>query len=212
MQTDVSTQNTPPVAQNSAKKRISKVVDVVLTLVIVALVCQLVLRMFFVTRVKVEQNSMEPTLSNEQIVYINKTKLPTRGDIVVFFKEPSNNKLLDGFNPDVQKLVKRVVATEGDSVWLERQASGKWALFIATPAGEILQENYYTHNGKPLQVDLEISYNLGCLEQTSQTKPFVVPQGCFFALGDNRDVSIDSRQWGAFPFDQVLGVVIERQG
>lgn len=208
MQTDVSTQNTQPVVQNSTKKRISKAIDVLLTLVIVALVCQVVLRLFFFTRVKVEQNSMEPTLFNEQIVFINKTKLPTRGDVVVFFKEPSNNKVLDGFNPGVQKLIKRVVATEGDCVWVEQQSNGKYALFVATSTGEILQENYYTHNGKPLQADLQMAHNLGCLAQTSKAHPFVVPQGCFFALGDNREVSMDSRHWGAFPVEQVLGVVI----
>lgn len=33
----------------------------------------------------------------------------------------------------------------------------------------------------------------------------VVPPGCFFAMGDNRDSSFDSRYWGFVPRENIIG-------
>ncbi len=33
----------------------------------------------------------------------------------------------------------------------------------------------------------------------------VVPPGCYFAMGDNRDDSLDSRYWGLVPRDNIIG-------
>ncbi|MFQ3581864.1 MAG: signal peptidase I [Chloracidobacterium sp.] len=36
-------------------------------------------------------------------------------------------------------------------------------------------------------------------------RPFKIPEGCYFAMGDNRDNSLDSRYWGPVPRDHVIG-------
>ncbi len=36
-------------------------------------------------------------------------------------------------------------------------------------------------------------------------RPFKIPEGCYFAMGDNRDNSLDSRYWGPVPRDYVIG-------
>ena len=38
----------------------------------------------------------------------------------------------------------------------------------------------------------------------------IVPEGFYFVLGSNRDASMDSRQFGPLPREQVLGKVIAR--
>lgn len=41
-----------------------------------------------------------------------------------------------------------------------------------------------------------------------QGKPFVVPEGCFFGMGDNRENSADARAWGPIPLEVVKGKAI----
>ena len=41
--------------------------------------------------------------------------------------------------------------------------------------------------------------------------PFTVPKGDIYVLGDNREVSSDSREFGPVPLDRVIGKVIHLQ-
>ena len=88
---------------------------------------------------------------------------PEYGDIIVVSKES-----FDGGVP----IIKRVIATEGQTVDIDFEAG------IVYVDGEALQEDYtYT----PTNV------------QEGMTFPLTLEDGCVFAMGDNRNGSLDSR-------------------
>ena len=88
---------------------------------------------------------------------------PEYGDIIVVSKE--------SFDSGVP-IIKRVIATEGQTVDIDFEAG------IVYVDGEALQEDYtYT----PTNV------------QEGMTFPLTLQDGCVFAMGDNRNGSLDSR-------------------
>lgn len=85
-------------------------------------------------------------------------------------------------------LVKRVVGLPGDEIFIDK-ASGQ-----VYRNGEMLKETYVQ----------ELSY-----EPCDTGFPVTVPEGHIFVLGDNREVSVDSRsaQIGMVPLDTLIGRV-----
>ena len=165
------------------------------------------------------------TYHHGDTVTVNKLKQPKRGDVVVFYKKPVKSKFLgmfargDSIEQDGKyyKLIKRVVALGGDKIWLEPLGEGQYRLVIQTPEGQTLHEDYYQKNGETLDADCFILYSatvsgvksgLGCLKDCFEQNPLVIEEGHFFAMGDNRVNSDDSRgDLGPVPISQLFGVV-----
>jgi len=108
-----------------------------------------------------------------------------RGDIIVF-RYP--------IDPNTD-FVKRVVGLPGDTVMIrDKQVSIN---------GQPLPEPYTIFVDQtvfPLQYSLPEQYRA-----RDQFGPFTVPQGQYFAMGDNRDRSNDSRFWGTVPRELIKG-------
>jgi signal peptidase I len=83
-----------------------------------------------------------------------------------------------------QIFLKRVVAVGGDRIFIR-----DGVLFVN---GEPISESYAVHT-QPVAARFE--------QMASRT----VPLGELFMLGDNRDNSSDSRDWGAVPVQNVIG-------
>ena len=219
------------------KRNRMKIWDVILWVLIFALAIAVLVRAFVVSKVTISGESMTAAYYNEEssdyynpdltyhdgrTVTVNKLKKPKRGDVVVFYKHPVKSKFLALFahgdsvseEGEYYKLIKRVVALEGDKLWLENINDGKYRLVIQTPGGDILHEDYYQKNGETLSSDcfvLSISDNggLGNLAECTQQNPLVIEEGHFFAMGDNRAKSADSRgNLGQVPLSQLFGVVV----
>lgn len=128
---------------------------------------------------KVHHDSMRPTFHDGDYVIINKLlyKLgdPKKGDIVV---------VKDSISPQI--LIKRVVATEGDSIKIT--IDGKFYI------DGVLQEEDYI---------LEQQWYSPALIET------VIPEGCIFVMGDNRNNSYDSRyELSMVGSHQLIGEVV----
>lgn len=87
-------------------------------------------------------------------------------------------------------LIKRVIAGPGDEVMFEEDGT-------VLINGEKLQEPYVKNKGGECD-----------LEET----PYVVPEGRYFVMGDNRALSLDSRneQFGCIAQEQIIGPVVLR--
>ena len=141
----------------------------------------------FVARIAVvDGSSMYPTLShNDKLLVRQIFYTPKQGDIIVC---QSENYGLD------KPLVKRIIATEGQKVRLDRE---NWKIYVN---GFAIDEPYLVQ-GSGLMINWEY-----------ETDEIVVPQGHVFVLGDNRNNSLDSRFYGVGFIDEryIIGQVIYR--
>ena len=160
--------------------------------IVIALVVAVVLRNFVLTLVTVQGESMEPTLQNADRLYVNRLfYTPEKGDIIIF-KPASDPK---------RPYVKRVIATEGDTVYVDFITGD---VFVND---ELLDEPYILE--KTHRID---SYITNLIEQGkySRENPIVVEEDTLFVMGDNRNNSKDSRYLGLVPVDEVMGQAIFR--
>ncbi|HTR26407.1 MAG TPA: signal peptidase I [Terriglobales bacterium] len=185
----------------------------------------LVTGLFIITFVlqafEIPSSSMEDTLLIGDHVFVNREKFatpsrwmgplmpyrdPQRDDIVVFLS-PAEHGLF---------VVKRIIGIPGDRIHLRDD--------VVYRNGQKLDEPYVQHKGDPndpsaerrpyranfpsvaprsidgLAPDWEAELSSHVVEQD-----MVVPPNSYFAMGDNRDVSYDSRYWGFIPRSNVIG-------
>jgi len=151
----------------------------------VAVVIALVIRTFVFTMVRVDGESMDPTLAHGDTLFtqiIGYT--PKQGDIVIF--HPSISETDRSPNKKIA-YVKRVIALEGQIVEI-------------TPDGDVAVD------GKVLKEDY-IADKIRTYVPGGTQFPFEVPEDTIFVLGDNRNRSHDSRSAdvGAVPLDNIIG-------
>jgi signal peptidase I len=154
-------------------------------LVFAALMTVLIV-VFVVQPVKVVSTSMMPRLEDSERIFVNKfgyyLSPIRRGDIVVFWypEDPS------------QSFIKRVIGLPGERIDMDS-------------AGRI------TVNGKPIEEPyLAPERNQAARARWSQVRDefkFIKPH-FYFVMGDNRDVSNDSRSWGLVPEKYIYGRAI----
>lgn len=129
-----------------------------------------------------------------------------RGDIIVFIKPHETNLIL----------VKRVIGVPGDRIHLEHgivflNGVAQKEPYAAMPAEDGNPEDgYYPYRDDFPAVSPSMSEDVTAtwaidMPQFLQGGDLVVPPGHYFAMGDNRLVSLDSRYWGFVPRQNILG-------
>jgi signal peptidase I len=120
-----------------------------------------------------------------------------RGDIIVF-RYPVDIR---------QTFVKRVIGVPGDRIKLVNKklilngvAKDEPYVYHKTEYIDSYRDNF------PGEPNVHVSEAAqAMLEKHLKNGEVVVPQGGYFAMGDNRDSSLDSRYWGFVPRENVIG-------
>ncbi len=177
----------------------------------------LLLRSFLVEPFQIPSGSMIPTLEVGDFILVNKftygLRLPVVGTKIVPMNDPKRGEVMVFIPPhDKRYFIKRVVGLPGDTVRYENKVlyvNGEQVM--AEPVGEAQIE---MPNGL-VRTGVLLSEALGEVEHLTQmldTPPrsgertvWVVPEGHYFMMGDNRDNSADSRVWGAVPEKDIVG-------
>lgn len=217
------------VPAKKTRGKVEVIINVILWIAIAVLGAIVALRLFVYNSVAVSGVSMTPTYKDGDVVVVNKLIKPERGDVVVFYLNDVDSKLKAMFAKDeecqegqpYEKLIKRVVATEGDKIWAQRiSGDGNggdevYQVIVLATDGKRYCEDYYVKKGESLDQENYFIHTvaptgLGILANYSESKPFVVSKNCFFAMGDHRYNSRDSREFGEFPLTRLFGVVLDK--
>ncbi|MDE0779439.1 MAG: signal peptidase I [Alphaproteobacteria bacterium] len=198
----------------------------ILRTIIYALLIACVVRAFLFQPFNIPSGSMVPTLLVGDYLFVSKFSYgysryslpfglgffsgrifggaPERGDVAVFRHPPSNR---DDF-------IKRIVGLPGDRI---QMVNGRLHLNGRVLSRERIEDHVsLDFRGSVRRVPqyaetlpggktYTIREGQADLGPADNTREFVVPSGNFFAMGDNRDNSNDSRSWGYVPAENFVG-------
>lgn len=139
-----------------------------------------VIYLFLMQPHQVKGNSMFPTFKDGEFLLTDKVtfkrRAPHYGDVVVF-KAPINENF---------DFIKRVIGIPGDQLMIrggKLYVNGKALNEFYLPPGNVTNPGQFLHEGET----------------------YTVPEGSIFAVGDNRNHSSDSRDWGPVPYQNIVG-------
>lgn len=140
----------------------------------------LLFRVFVLEPHSVSGSSMDNTFKNKDYVLVDK--------ISYRFEAPQKGDVIV-FNPpaaaqNTERFIKRIIATPGDTIEVK--------------------ENMTYINNQPLSEKF-VTYT-----STKTSAPITLKDNEYFVMGDNRNVSYDSRYWGPITKDEIQGRVLLR--
>ena len=157
------------------KRRFRRVLRSTVNALIVVAAVSAIIATLVLPVLQIAGTSMEPSLNDGDIVLLAKTDKLETGDLCAFYY---SNKIL----------IKRVIATPGDYLWIESDGT----VFVN---GTALDEPYVQEKALG-ECDIEF--------------PYQVPENAFFMMGDQRETSIDSRSSviGCISTDHTIGKIL----
>lgn len=177
-----------PGAPGAPRRRRWRVLVETAVIVAAALLLAGLVRTFAFQVFWIPSTSMVPALDKGDRIVVQKLFFSPgdvrEGDIVVFSHPPLDE--CGGSQED--DLVKRVIALPGQTIYS--------------------QGNTIYINGKPLAEPYLPGYDPLGRPIASKQHPYKVPTGDFYVMGDNREISCDSRYWGPITGSSIVGKVI----
>ena len=205
--------------QISRNKKIVKEIGGWIICIVIAVILALLIKYFILTPTVVKQESMYPTLEENQRLILNRLgrtfkQMPKRGDIITFeaptvtyrteedtdisnpvaIYEDEERNIFEGFSYNVLEIgktsyIKRVIGLPGDHVQIK---NGKVYINEEELEEDYLQSGIVTDDAEGMFSDI------------------IVPENTVFAMGDNRNSSVDCRAFGCIPLERIEGKVLIR--
>ncbi len=190
-----------------ATTRLIRLIAEIVVIIVVAFILSFVVRTLLVETYEVPSGSMEDTIQIGDRILSEKISYyfgePQKGDIITFespiqSEDSSSSYSVTTTDQDTANqeiFVKRVIATEGDTIDIRNGS-----VYVN---GELLAEDY-VKDGDPTVTftstyqDMEIEY------------PYTVPEDELWVMGDNRTNSRDSRYFGPIEVSSITGRVFFR--
>ena len=175
------------------------------------------LRSFLYEGFRIPSGSLEPTLVPGDFIAVNKfdygIRLPILGKKIIGSGEPHRGDIFVFHYPPTPTIyyIKRVIGLPGDHIsYINRELRINGKLIPQKFVQNIYDEDESgmkwptTENRENL---LGVKHDIYIIPSKTSTnfKNIVVPPGMYFAMGDNRDDSADSRYWGFVPEENVVG-------
>jgi signal peptidase I len=150
---------------------------------------------------------------------------PERGEIVVFETKGIPEEGRDRYNiPANEFYIKRLIGLGGETLSLaqEYEVTGAPPYGASVPVGHLVVngkplsastphfENLYSFSNPPVHTNVLVYHDnqyLGhaMVQNLSPGSEFQVRPDCGFVMGDNTMNSLDSRYWGDFPAQYIIG-------
>lgn len=205
--------------QISKNKKIIKEIGGWIICIVIAIILALLIKYFILTPTVVKQESMYPTLEENQRLILNRLgrtfkQMPERGDIITFeaptvtyrteedtdisnpiaIYEDEERNIFESFSYNVLEIgktsyIKRVIGLPGDHVQIK---NGKVYINEEELEEDYLQSGIITDDEEGMFSDI------------------IVPENTVFAMGDNRNSSVDCRAFGCIPLERIEGKVLIR--
>lgn len=165
----------------------------------------------------IPSGSMRPTLLEGDVVLVNRLaydlKLPLTDRIVAHIGDPARGDVVTFGSPaDGTRLIKRIVGLPGDIVEMRGKAlivNGEPVAYAALARveeplgnGQLAAASQW-HEALPGRT--HVVQLLDDASARSRFGPIAVPAGHYLMLGDNRDLSGDSRVFGFVPRERLIG-------
>ena len=171
-----------------------------------------VLRGFLYEPFQIPSGSMIPTLKVGDFIVVSKfsygVRLPIAGTKVIPTQEPERGDVAVFIPPnDNRYFIKRVIGLPGDKIRIEDNQV--WVNDEALPQEFVAN---IVHSGVPATLyDEQVGdvrhqiQTLNILNGSRNLDEVLVKEGHYFMMGDNRNNSRDSREWGQVPDANLVG-------
>ncbi|MFR7653518.1 signal peptidase I [Monoglobus pectinilyticus] len=165
---------------------------IIIGAVVVVMLAMFFIKTFVISVVTVSGTSMEPAIREGESWLINKTNQNyQKNDIITFYSNEDRKNAV----------VSRIIAVEGDTVYIDFNSGDIYV------NNEMIDEPYVSEKtktgGKYITSLIEDGkYGAGT--------PIVVEKDHVFVMGDNRNNSRDSREFGPISTSSVFGIIFKK--